>query len=308
MQELIKRLRENISKYFIGKDKVIDNLITVLLAGGHVLIEDVPGVGKTTLAKAMAKSIEADFGRIQFTPDTLPTDVVGTSVFNANTSEFQIVKGPIHNQIILADEINRTPPRTQSALLEAMEEGQVTIDNTTFDLPELFMVIATQNPSEQLGTYPLPEAELDRFMIKMSLGYPDKKMQMTLAKNYLEGRMDEDISPVLKAFDVVRMKKEVKDVIIKDEVIEYALSIVDSTRDMSELVYGLSPRAGLDLLMASKSKAYINGRDFVIPEDVIEMSKVVLPHRLVLTSKARMDKYTGEQLIIRIVDRIKRPV
>ena len=170
------------------------------------------------------------------------------------------------------------------------------------------MVIATQNPSEQLGTYPLPEAELDRFMIKMSLGYPDKKMQMTLAKNYLEGRMDEDISPVLKAFDVVRMKKEVKDVIIKDEVIEYALSIVDSTRDMSELVYGLSPRAGLDLLMASKSKAYINGRDFVIPEDVIEMSKVVLPHRLVLTSKARMDKYTGEQLIIRIVDRIKRPV
>ena len=308
MQELIKRLRENISKYFIGKDKVIDNLITVLLAGGHVLIEDVPGVGKTTLAKAMAKSIEADFGRIQFTPDTLPTDVVGTSVFNANTSEFQIVKGPIHNQIILADEINRTPPRTQSALLEAMEEGQVTIDNTTFDLPELFMVIATQNPSEQLGTYPLPEAELDRFMIKMSLGYPDKKMQMNLAKNYLEGRMDEDISPVLKAFDVVRMKKEVKDVIIKDEVIEYALSIVDSTRDMSELVYGLSPRAGLDLLMASKSKAYINGRDFVIPEDVIEMSKAVLPHRLVLTSKARMDKYTGEQLVIRIVDRIKRPV
>ena len=308
MQELIKRLRENISKYFIGKDKVIDNLITVLLAGGHVLIEDVPGVGKTTLAKAMAKSIEADFGRIQFTPDTLPTDVVGTSVFNADTSEFQIVKGPIHNQIILADEINRTPPRTQSALLEAMEEGQVTIDNTTFDLPELFMVIATQNPSEQLGTYPLPEAELDRFMIKMSLGYPDKKMQMNLAKNYLEGRMDEDISPVLKAFDVVRMKKEVKDVIIKDEVIEYALSIVDSTRDMSELVYGLSPRAGLDLLMASKSKAYINGRDFVIPEDVIEMSKAVLPHRLVLTSKARMDKYTGEQLIIRIVDRIKRPV
>ena len=308
MQELIKRLRENISKYFIGKDKVIDNLITVLLAGGHVLIEDVPGVGKTTLAKAMAKSIEADFGRIQFTPGTLPTDVVGTSVFNANTSEFRIVKGPIHNQIILADEINRTPPRTQSALLEAMEEGQVTIDNTTFDLPELFMVIATQNPSEQLGTYPLPEAELDRFMIKMSLGYPDKKMQMNLAKNYLEGRMDEDISPVLKAFDVVRMKKEVKDVIIKDEVIEYALSIVDSTRDMSELVYGLSPRAGLDLLMASKSKAYINGRDFVIPEDVIEMSKAVLPHRLVLTSKARMDKYTGEQLIIRIVDRIKRPV
>ena len=308
MQELIKKLKDNISEYFIGKDKVINNLIAVLLAGGHVLIEDVPGVGKTTLAKAMAKSIEADFGRIQFTPDTLPTDVVGTSIFNAQTSEFQIVKGPIHNQIVLADEINRTPPRTQSALLEAMEEGQVTIDKTTFELPDLFMVIATQNPSEQLGTYPLPEAELDRFMIKMSLGYPDKKMQMNLAKNYLEGKMDNGISPVLKADDIVRMKKEVKDVIIKDEVIEYALSIVDATRDMSELVYGLSPRAGLDLLMASKAKAYIEDRDFVIPEDVIEMSKAVLPHRLVLTSKARMDKYTGEQLITRIVDRIKRPV
>ncbi len=308
MQELITKLKDNISEYFIGKDKVINNLLTVLLAGGHVLIEDVPGVGKTTLAKAMAKSIEADFGRIQFTPDTLPTDVVGTSVFNTQKSEFQIVKGPIHNQIVLADEINRTPPRTQSALLEAMEEGQVTIDKTTFELPELFMVIATQNPSEQLGTYPLPEAELDRFMIKMSLGYPDKKMQMSLAKNYLEGKMDEEISSVLKADDIVCMKKEVKDVIIKDEVIEYALSIVDATRDMSELSYGLSPRAGLDLLMASKARAYIEGRDFVIPEDVIDMSKAVLPHRLVLTSKARMDKYTGEQLIARITDKIKRPV
>ena len=308
MQELIQKLTDNIAGRFIGKEKVIQSLITVLLADGHILIEDVPGVGKTTLAKAVAASIEADFGRIQFTPDTLPTDVVGTSIFDAQKSEFKIVKGPIHNQIILADEINRTPPRTQSALLEAMEERQVTIDGNTFVLPELFMVIATQNPSEQIGTYQLPEAELDRFMVKISLGYPDSNMQMVLAKNYLSGKMSEKVSPVLKAEDVVRMKKEVRDVIIKDEVIEYALGIVDATRKLEELEYGLSPRAGLDLLMASKANAYISGRDFVIPEDVIDMSRVVLPHRMVLTAKARMDKYTGEQLINRVTDKIKRPV
>ena len=308
MQELIKKLTQNISGRYIGKEKVIKNLITALLADGHVLLEDVPGVGKTTLAKTVAMSVEADFGRIQFTPDTLPTDVVGTTIFDAAKSEFRVVKGPIHNQIILADEINRTPPRTQSALLEAMEERQVTIDGTTYNLPELFMVIATQNPTEQIGTYPLPEAELDRFMMKISLGYPDSSMQMELAKNYLSGKMSGNVSPVLKSEDIVQMKKEVRDVIIKDEVIEYALSIVDSTRSMDELEYGLSPRSGLDLLMASKANAYITGRDYVIPEDVIDMSRVVLPHRMVLTAKARMDKYTGEQLINRVVDKIKRPV
>ena len=307
MQKDIEALSSNISKRFVGKESVIHNLIVALLSGGHALIEDVPGVGKTTLAKAMAESIEADFGRIQFTPDTLPTDVVGTSIYNAKTSEFQIVKGPVHNQIVLADEINRTTPRTQSALLEAMEEKQVTVDGTTFKLPEPFMVIATQNPSEQIGTYPLPEAELDRFMIKISLGYPDSKMQMVLAKSYLGGELDEKTEAVLKADDVVRMKNEVKEVIIKDEVITYALTIIDATRHLEELEYGLSPRAGLDLLMASKANAYIKERDYVTPEDIIEMSRVVLPHRMVLTSKARMDKYTGEQLLTRVVDKIERP-
>ena len=308
MNEKIQKLYDNISERFVGKKQVVQNMITVLLAGGHVLIEDVPGVGKTTLAKVMAESIEADFGRMQFTPDTLPTDVVGTSIFNAKESEFKIVKGPIHNQIVLADEINRTPPRTQSALLEAMEERQVTIDGKTFVLPELFMVIATQNPTEQIGTYPLPEAELDRFMVRITIGYPAKDMQMTLAKGFLDGKLLQKVTPVLKAEDIVQIKNEVKEVIIKDEVMEYALDIVDITRKFEELEYGLSPRAGLDLLMASKAYAYIQDRDFVIPEDVIEMSKVVLPHRLVLTSKARMDKYTGGQIIERGIGMVKRPI
>ena len=308
MKESIQKLKDNISQRFVGKDRVVRNLITALLADGHVLIEDVPGVGKTTLAKAVAVSIEADFGRIQFTPDTLPTDVVGTSIFNAQKAEFQIVKGPVHNQIVLVDEINRATPRTQSALLEAMEERQVTIDGKTFRLPELLMVIATQNPSEQIGTYALPEAELDRFMVKISLGYPDNSMQMELAKNFLSGKMSEKVNPVLTADEVIEMKKEVRNVIMKDEVIEYALSVVDATRKMEELQYGLSPRAGLDLIMASKAFAYIEDRDYVIPDDIIEMSKVVLPHRLVLTPKARMDKYTGDQLITRVTDTVKRPI
>ncbi len=307
MSNLIVSLRDNISKKFIGKESVIDNLMVALLANGHVLIDDVPGVGKTTLAKCLAKSIDSSLGRIQFTPDTLPTDVVGMSVYNPQTMEFKLVKGPVHNSIVLADEINRTSPRTQSALLEAMEERQVTIDGKSYDLPELFMVIATENPSEQIGTYPLPEAELDRFMLKLKIGYPDSEMQLKLAKNYLEGKLDEDIKPVIKEADVIKMKNEVKSLIMSDEVIEYALKIVDSTRQIEEVEYGLSPRASLDLLMASKANAYISGRDFVIPDDVIAMSKLVLPHRLVLTAKARIDKYTGSRLINRVLENVVRP-
>ena len=307
MQELVQSLKDNISKKFIGKEEIVHNIVVALLAGGHVLIEDVPGVGKTTLAKAVAGSVDATFARIQFTPDTLPTDITGTSVFDAAASEFKIVKGPVHNQIILADEINRTSPRTQAALLEAMEEHQVTIDGTTFDLPELFMVIATENPSEHLGTYQLPEAELDRFMMKLKIGYPSKSKQTMLAKNYLEGVLEQDLEPVLTPEQVVEMRQEVQKVIIKDSLIEYALKIVDDTRSLSELEYGLSPRAGLVLLSAARANAYIKGRDFVIPEDIIEMADATLPHRLVLTSKAYMERYTGEQLITKVIDKIKLP-
>lgn len=306
-QNNINIIRENIEKRFVGKSKLINNMIIALLAGGHVLIEDVPGVGKTTLAKSLAQSIEASFARIQFTPDTLPTDITGTTVFDSAASEFKVIKGPVHNEIVLADEINRTSPKTQSALLEAMEEQQVTIDGKTYKLPELFMVIATENPVEQLGTYMLPEAELDRFLMKLSIGYPKKDMQFDMAKRYLEGGFEKPLSAVVNSSDIINMKSEVKQVIMTDELIEYALNIVESSRNNENLEYGLSPRALLDLLSASKACAYVEGRDYVIPEDVISMSKITLPHRMILTTQSRMNKYTGYQLMVDMIEKIKRP-
>lgn len=306
-QNNINIIRENIEKRFVGKSKLINNMIIALLAGGHVLIEDVPGVGKTTLAKSLAQSIEASFARIQFTPDTLPTDITGTTVFDSAASEFKVIKGPVHNEIVLADEINRTSPKTQSALLEAMEEQQVTIDGKTYKLPELFMVIATENPVEQLGTYMLPEAELDRFLMKLSIGYPKKDMQFDMAKRYLEGGFEKPLSAVVNSSDILNMKSEVKQVIMTDELIEYALNIVESSRNNENLEYGLSPRALLDLLSASKACAYVEGRDYVIPEDVISMSKITLPHRMILTTQSRMNKYTGYQLMVDMIEKIKRP-
>lgn len=303
----VQIIKENIEKKFVGKSSVVNNLLTALLAGGHVLIEDVPGVGKTKLAKSLAQSIDAVFARIQFTPDTLPTDITGTSIYDAEKKIFRVVKGPIHSEIVLADEINRTSPKTQSSLLEAMEEHQVTIDGETFKLPELFMVIATQNPSKQLGTYMLPEAELDRFLMKISIGYPNKDMQMSLAKRFLEGSLEEMLTPVLKASDIIEMKNEVKQVTMTDELIDYALQIIEASRSNDNLEYGLSPRSSLDLLAASKAAAYVDGRDFVIPEDVIAMSKVTLPHRMILTTQAKMNKYTAHQLVVDMIDKIKRP-
>ncbi len=303
----ISDIKLNIEKRFIGKETVINNVLVALLAGGHVLLEDVPGVGKTTFAKALAKSVDAGFSRIQFTPDTLPTDITGTTIYDAGKAEFRVVKGPVFNEIILADEINRTPPKTQSALLEAMEEHQVTIDGTTYPLPELFMVIATENPVEHIGTYALPEAELDRFMMKLSIGYPNMEMQMEMAKKYLSGEFLEELTEVASAADILKLREEVTGVTMTDEIIQYALTIVDSSRKNDNLEYGLSPRAGLDLLAASRAAALVSGRDFVIPEDVIAMSKVTLPHRLVLTTQARMNKYTPDQIINAIIEKVKRP-
>ena len=307
MQEKVSIIKENIEKRFVGKSSVIENAIIALLAGGHVLIEDVPGVGKTTFAKSLAQSVDASFSRIQFTPDTLPTDITGTSIFDVKEAKFKVVKGPIHKEIVLADEINRASPKTQSALLEAMEEHQVTIDGETFRLPELFMVIATENPVEQIGTYMLPEAELDRFLMKLSIGYPEKEMQLSMAKKHLMGELVDELTPVLKAQDIIEMKKTVNEIVMTDELIEYALNIVDASRGNDNLEYGLSPRAGLDLLSASKASAYVAGRDYVIPEDVIAMARVTLPHRLVLTTQSRMNKYTGYQIIVDIIEKVKRP-
>ena len=301
------KLQENIARIYSGNEVVIRNLIIALLSGGHVLIEDVPGVGKTTLAKTLCDSVTMDFARVQFTPDTLPSDILGTTVFDVKTESFRVVKGPVFHQFLLADEINRTSPKTQSALLEAMEEHQVTIDGTTYKLPEPFMVVATQNPVEQLGTYPLPEAQLDRFLMKISLGYPGKNEQTVLAKRFLTGELMKGVEAVLTTEDILKMMEEVKTVIFSDELVEYALQIVEATRHEKEVSCGISPRAALDLLRASQASAYMNDRDFVTPEDIIEMSKITLPHRIVLTTEARINHFTGYQVILNVLGSVKRP-
>ena len=300
-------LHENIARIYSGNEAVIDHLIIALLSGGHVLIEDVPGVGKTTLAKTLADSVKMDYARVQFTPDTLPTDILGTTIFDAKEEGFRVMKGPVFHQFLLADEINRTSPKTQSALLEAMEEHTVTIDGVTYPLPEPFMVVATQNPVEHMGTYPLPEAELDRFLMKLSLGYPGKNQQQELARRFLSGELQKGVEPVLDTEEIRSMISEVKSVIFSDELVEYALSVVEATRKEKEVSCGASPRAGLDLLRASQAAAYLKGRDFVTPEDVIDMAKITLPHRITLTTESRINHFTGYQVILNVLGTVKRP-
>jgi len=305
---MLNKLRSQMEMYFVGKESVIENVLVCLLAGGHVLLEDVPGVGKTTLARTLAKSIECDFGRIQFTPDTLPSDVVGTEIYNMKTGEFQPKKGAIMHQIILADEINRTSPKTQSSLLEAMAEGQVTIGEEVMKLPEPFMVIATQNPVEFMGTYMLPEASMDRFMMRLSIGYPNAGEEVRLAQNMLEGRTVQNISGILKTEDIVRIKEEVGKVKVADSVLQYIQEIIAMTRNEQRFVLGASPRAMLSLLKASQAKAYLEGRDFVKPDDVKGVALSVLHHRLVLTSEAKIRKEDVDKILEYLILKVKVPM
>ena len=294
---MINRLRRQINEYFIGKEEVVDNVLLCLLACGHVLLEDVPGVGKTTLAKTLAASIDCSFGRIQFTPDTLPSDVVGVSVYNQKTGEFEYKEGAVMAQIVLTDEINRTSPKTQASLLEAMAEGSVTVDGTKHLLPEPFMVIATQNPIEFLGTYPLPEAQMDRFMMRLSIGYPSAEGEIALAKKFMEGKTAETMESVCSEKDILAMREAVKAVHVSDAVLEYIRSIVALTREEERFVLGASPRATLFLLSASRARAYLEGRDFVKPDDVKKVAVNVLHHRLVLTSEARIRKEDTDNIL-----------
>ena len=307
MDNKMTLLRENISRRIVGKQELIANLVTALLAGGHVLIEDVPGVGKTTLARSLAESIEGSFSRIQFTPDTLPSDVTGMSVYNAATGEFTTVLGPVNANIVLADEINRTSPRTQSALLEAMEEQQLTVDGVSYPIPDPFMVIGTQNPSTSVGTYPLPEAQLDRFLMKLAVGYPADEDARDMARRFLDGAFEGRLAPVLTAEEVVRAQDDVRKTLVSDEIIAYVTGIVKKTRQLKEVRCGASPRAALDLLRACQARAYMEGRDFVIPEDVMAMAETVLSHRLMITAEGRMNRVTGEEIIRRILREVKVP-
>ncbi|MBR5363939.1 MAG: MoxR family ATPase [Oscillospiraceae bacterium] len=305
---MINKLKQHISEYFVGKEDTIENLLICLFSGGHILLEGIPGVGKTTLASTLAKSVDCDFGRIQFTPDTLPTDVVGTEIYNMKTGKFEYREGAVMHQIVLADEINRTSPKTQASLLEAMAEGQTTVSGVKHRLPQPFMVIATQNPVEFMGTYPLPEAQIDRFMMKLTLDYPDEAEELRMTKNMLAGKNADTVKSVITAEDVLRIKEQVAKAVIKDEVIRYARAIAEMTRNEQRFVLGASPRAVLALVKASQSKAFLEGRDYVKPDDVKAVAPYILEHRLTLTSEAKIAKEDKHDIIRRLISKTKIPL
>lgn len=305
---MINKLREQINNYFVGKEDVVEDVLVCLLAGGHLLIEDVPGVGKTMLARTLASSIEASFGRIQFTPDTLPGDVLGVSIFNMATREFEFHEGVIMNQIVLADEINRTSPKTQAGMLEAMAEKQVTIDGVKKQLPELFMVIATQNPSEFIGTFPLPEAQTDRFLMRINIGYPGEASEILMAKKHISRELEEEVKPVCKAEDILKMREQVQAVLVSDAVLGYIRNIIDITRNDNHFINGASPRAFLALVDAARAKAYLAGRDFVKPDDVKSVALNVLHHRLTLTPEARIKSEGLDKVLRSLIIAAKVPM
>lgn len=305
---LAERLKSNINRVFVGKEDVVDDLLTCLFAGGHVLLEDVPGVGKTTLASTLARSIGCSFGRISFTPDTLPGDVAGVSVYNMKTGEFEYRAGAVMHHILLADEINRTAPKTQASLLEAMAEGQVTVDGEIHGLPRPFMVIATQNPVEFLGTYPLPEAQMDRFMMRLSIGYPDRGQEIRMAVQALEGSTPDKADSVCGREDVLEVMEAVCGVEVRETLLGYMEDIITLTRQESRFVLGASPRAMLALMRASQGRAFLQGRDYVKPDDVKAVAMQVLLHRLVLSPEARIQKADGAGILKSLILKARVPV
>lgn len=305
--EKVKLIQEGINRVFVGKEEVVEKVLICLLAGGHVLLEDVPGVGKTTLAETFAGIVSCSFGRIQFTPDTLPGDVIGVSVYNMKTGEFEYREGAVMNQILLADEINRTSPKTQASLLEAMSENQVTVDGVVYPLKMPFMVIATQNPIEYLGTYPLPEAQMDRFMMRLSIGYPDKEQEIRMASQFLEGKTPRTVLPVCNGEEVMEMRQAVEAVTVKESILEYIQEIVALTRTEKRFVTGASPRAMLALIRASQAKAVLEGRDYVLPDDVKAVAVDVLLHRFTLSSEATISQANPEGILSSLILRAKIP-
>ncbi len=306
--ETIETLRESINRVFIGKEDVVEDLLVCLMAGGHVLLEDVPGVGNTSLAGVLAKTTSCSFGRIQFTPDTLPGDVSGISVYNMKTGEFEYREGVVMNQILLADEINRTSPKTQASLLEAMAEGQVTVDGVVHALPEPFMVIATQNPVEFLGTYPLPEAQMDRFMMRLSIGYPEREQEIRMAQAHLKGETPDSARAVCGPKEILQLREAAAAVSVSDALLDYMKDIVDLTRQEERFMLGASPRAFLALIRASQGNALLMGRDFVKPDDVKTVAMQVLLHRLALSTDARLKKEDAAAVLKSLVLQAKIPV
>lgn len=280
VREVYGRLRGSIRRVIVGKDRVVELCLISLFAGGHVLLTDIPGVGKTTLAKAISSSIAAEFSRIQFTPDLLPSDITGTSIYDPREASFKWLPGPVFAPVLLADEINRATPRTQSALLEAMAENQVTVENETRALPEPFFVVATQNPHQFHGTYPLPEGQLDRFMVATTMGYPDRQAELGIVRAQVEGRPLEEIEPVVEIREVAMAREMVRQVQVHEEVLSYAVALSEATRNHPAVSLGVSPRGSIALVRAAQARAATHGRDFVGPEDVKELAPDTLPHRL----------------------------
>jgi MoxR-like ATPase len=302
------KVKENVEKVIVGKGDVVELVIVALLCEGHVLIEDIPGVGKTVLAKSIARSLGCTFHRIQCTPDLLPSDITGTYIFNQKTSDFEFRPGPIMAQIVLTDEINRTTPRTQSALLEAMQERQVTAEGETKLLPRPFMVLATQNPIEQEGTFPLPEAQLDRFLIKIKIGYPSKEDDKLILSRFRQDDPLEELKPVVAAAELMRMQAACRDVHVSADVEDYIIRLVHATREHPSIQLGASPRAMLALYHTSQVMAALRGRAYVIPDDVKYLTTVTLSHRIIPKAESSLRGSTAEQALQEIIDKVPVPV
>jgi MoxR-like ATPase len=307
LARVVGRVRANIERVIEGKPDVVSSALVVMLAEGHLLIEDVPGVGKTQLSKALARSIDCSVRRIQFTPDLLPSDVTGVSVFNQNTREFEFRPGGIFANIVVGDEINRASPKTQSALLECMEERQVTVDNTTYHLESPFMVIATQNPIEMEGTYALPEAQRDRFMARVSIGYPVEAAEIAMLSSHTGANPLDDLEPVTDAAEVRKLVAIVNQVHVSPDVQRYAVSVTAATRRSDELMLGASPRATLHLVRAAKAAAAIDGRDYVLPDDVLRLSAPVLAHRLLPSVEAAMSGRSTTAILDAVLTNVPVP-
>ena len=307
-REPLRRLEENLGQVIRGKAECLEMLTIALLAGGSVLMEDVPGVGKTTLAKALAKSVDLSFNRVQFTPDLLPADILGSSIYNPVDGQFSFRAGPIFSHVLLADEINRASPRTQSALLEAMSESQATIEGIRHPLPAPFLVLATENPVEFHGTYPLPEAQLDRFLVLINIGYPDAATELEILYSQQSEHPLDSLRPVLTKDELLEMQQQVCEVKVAKNVGRYMVEIVERTRRDPRLRLGVSPRGTLMLFRASQAAAYLHGRDYVLPDDVQALTGYVLPHRLMLTSQSKYGGATKAEIIADIVKQVAVPV
>jgi MoxR-like ATPase len=304
LTQTLANLQAQLGRVILGKPEVIERLMVALLCGGHVLMEDLPGVGKTTLAKALAKSLAADFKRVQFTPDLLPTDILGSSIYNPRDGSFTFKPGPIFTNILLADEINRASPRTQSSLLEAMSEQQASIEGVTHPLPAPFLVIATENPIEFHGTYPLPEAQLDRFAMKIHLGYPAAEREVEILFSQTDHHPLNDVVPIADCAAILELQRAVRAVRVEPGIARYIVSLAGATRVHTSLKMGCSPRGSLILFRASQARAYLSGRDYAIPEDVKDTAVAVLAHRLALDTKAKYSGVTKEDIVGEILEKV----